>query len=242
MKPLLNWVATMADKQLADKAINIKGKQYVLVSDRVTFFNENYPEGSIETSYELVGDMFIVKATVKPNRDQTFTGHSQAIIGDGMVNKVAALENCETSAVGRALGLMGIGVIESIASVDEINKAQGSQGGVPKPPSKRRATTEQMGMLVKKVGWAFKSYDKDEAIGYVESVIGKLITDLMSDEVDEAIKKLDKAIRDDKLMQALEPEPTKKPDLEKGEGLEDIPEATRKAIQDGEIDLDKIPF
>lgn len=119
----------MSDKTLEDKAITIKGKKYVLVSDRVTYFNQEYPEGSITTDLisEPTSDMVIMKATIKTG-SQTFTGHSQAIIGDGPVNKTAALENAETSAVGRALAMMGIGVVESIASADEINKAQGSTG------------------------------------------------------------------------------------------------------------------
>lgn len=115
-------------KDLQDKAISIKGKSYVLVSDRVLFFNENYKNGAITT--ELVpsdkADTYIVKATVIPDVTEplrAFTGLSQAVIGDGMVNKTASLENAETSAVGRALGLMGIGVIDSVASVDEMKKA-----------------------------------------------------------------------------------------------------------------------
>jgi hypothetical protein len=39
----------MTDKQLVNKAIDIKGKKYVLVSDRVLYFNEAYPNGSIIT-------------------------------------------------------------------------------------------------------------------------------------------------------------------------------------------------
>lgn len=113
-------------KDLTEKAIDFKGKKYVLVSDRVLYFNENYPDGSIMT--ELISkpedDMVVVKATVKPNEKQTFMGYSQATWGEGYINKTSALENAETSAVGRALAFMGIGVIESIASADEINKAQ----------------------------------------------------------------------------------------------------------------------
>ena len=125
----------MSDKQLKDKAISIKGKDYVLVSDRVTYFNDNYPNGSITTDYELVGNTYICKATVTPDIDKPerkFNGLSQATIGDGMVNKTAALENAETSAWGRALSAMGIGVIESIASADEMNKAMGSSGSLVK--------------------------------------------------------------------------------------------------------------
>jgi len=118
----------MTDKSLASKAINIKGKKYVLVSDRVTYFNEVYVNGMIQTSMksEPESKQVVVMAKVTPdvkNPDRYFTGYSQAIVGEGMVNKTAALENAETSAVGRALAFMGIGVIDSVASVDEINKA-----------------------------------------------------------------------------------------------------------------------
>ena len=112
--------------ELRDKAVDIKGKEYVLVKDRVLYFNNHYPEGSITT--ELVSapesDHIVMKATVTPDGRRTFTGYSQATKGDGYINKTAALENAETSAVGRALAMMGIGVIDSIASVDEINKAE----------------------------------------------------------------------------------------------------------------------
>lgn len=110
------------------KTINIEGKEYVLVSDRVLFFNEQYKNGCIHT--ELVSDldsmMVIVKATVIPDVDKPeryFTDYSQATWGDGDINKTSALENACTSAVGRALGMMGIGIVDSIASADEVNKA-----------------------------------------------------------------------------------------------------------------------
>ena len=115
-------------KDLADKAIDIKGKKYVLVADRILYFNETYKKGSIET--ELVSESdaqnIKIKAVVTPDvdsPDRRFMGHSQATVGQGLVNKTAALENAETSAVGRALAMMGIGVIESIASADEMSKA-----------------------------------------------------------------------------------------------------------------------
>ncbi|MCK9371012.1 hypothetical protein M0R04_13965 [Candidatus Dojkabacteria bacterium] len=113
-------------KDLKEKAIDFKGKKYVLVSDRVIYFNDTYPEGSILT--ELVSkpedDTVIVKATIKPDisNSRAFTGYSQATWGEGFVNTTSALENAETSAVGRALAFMGIGVIDGIASIDEIKK------------------------------------------------------------------------------------------------------------------------
>ncbi len=144
------------DKQtdLKKKAITIKGKKYILVSDRVLYFNAHYPYGFIRT--ELVSnpesDNVIVKATVYPNDEvdglkkdnigysstrREFTGYSQATKGDGLVNRTAALENAETSAVGRALAMMGIGVLDSIASSDEINKSS-STPSAPKPASQKQ--------------------------------------------------------------------------------------------------------
>ena len=105
--------------------IDIKWKEYVLVKDRVLYFNETYPFGSITTERWQEWDMEIVKATVIPDcsvPERKFTWYSQAKWGDGYINKTSALENCETSAVGRALAFMWIWIIESIASADEINK------------------------------------------------------------------------------------------------------------------------
>lgn len=123
----------MTDKSLQDKAISIKGKEYIQVSDRILFFNAEYPKGCIKTALvsKPEDQMVVIKAQVIPDittPDRYFTGYSQAKWGDGMVNKTAAMENAETSAVGRALGMMGIGVIDTVASVDEMNKA-----GVTKP-------------------------------------------------------------------------------------------------------------
>jgi len=115
------------EKSLKDKAVNISGKSYVLVSDRIIYFNENYPNGSITTEYVEQDERVTFKATVIPDVEKptrVFNAYSQAVWGVGMVNKTSALENAETSAIGRALGFMGIGVIESIASADEINKAK----------------------------------------------------------------------------------------------------------------------
>lgn len=131
----------MTNKQLADKAIDIKGNQYVLVSDRILYFNEEYKNGAIKTALvsKANADMVVVKAQVIPNLenpDRYFTGYSQAKWGEGMVNKTSALENAETSAVGRALAMMGIGVIDSVASVDEMQKA-GVSTNTQKTPQNR---------------------------------------------------------------------------------------------------------
>lgn len=128
---------TKSDKTLKNKAIKIQGKDYVLVADRVIYFNENYPNGQIITTLlSQPGEKNIVfKAVVIPDianvtekgEKRYFVAHAQETVGDGYINKTSALENAETSAVGRALAFMGIGVIDSIASIDEIAKAEKHQ-------------------------------------------------------------------------------------------------------------------
>lgn len=108
--------------------IDIKGKQYVLVKDRILAFNEHYPNGSITTDLVSPVDSktVVMKVTVTPdvkNPARCFSDYSQAVIGQGMVNTTAAMENASTSACGRALAYLGIGIIESVASADEVIKA-----------------------------------------------------------------------------------------------------------------------
>lgn len=115
------------------KTINIKGKEYIPVVERIKEFHKLY-KGNIVT--EIIGtgeNRVVVKATVTitefVKKDEeiildipmVFTGHSQAEWGKGMMGNVA-LEVAETSAVGRALGFAGIGIDAGIASADEIRK------------------------------------------------------------------------------------------------------------------------
>ena len=150
---------------LTDKAIDIKGKKYVLVSDRVLYFNENYPNGSIQTERITIENMEIFKATVYPDVNtpqRLFTWYSQAVWWDWYINKTSALENAETSAVGRALAFMWIWVIDSIASADEMKKAWADkdESNEPKeePKKKPRFNDPELDSFTKKVG-EYKTFE-----------------------------------------------------------------------------------
>jgi hypothetical protein len=117
------------------KTINIKGKEYVPVVERVKELHKLYPNCSVST--EVVGNdgqRISVKATVTIHKQVgmndfatlTYRGHSQAEYGKGMMGDVA-LEVAETSAVGRALGFANIGLIDGIASADEMKKVRTKQ-------------------------------------------------------------------------------------------------------------------
>ena len=139
----------MKQKELESRAIEFKGNDYILVKDRLQFFNEKYENGSIRTEIALSdGKRVEVKAVVIPdvkNLDRTFVGHSQAVVGEGYINKTSALENAETSAVGRALAFMGIGIIDSVASADEMEKAGVKKThGVPNKLLKKKLSRPQL--------------------------------------------------------------------------------------------------
>jgi hypothetical protein len=115
------------------KTINIKGKEYVPVVERVKEFHKNF-RGDITTDIKDDGVKVTAKSTiivthimnekggvVELSRPFTFTGHSQAEWDKGMMGGVA-LEIAETSAIGRALGFANIGLVDGIASADEMRK------------------------------------------------------------------------------------------------------------------------
>lgn len=113
------------------KTINIKGKEYVPVVERVKEAHTLHKDLEINT--EMVSgwgaeeNRVAVKAIVK-FEGKTFTGHSQAVYGTGMMGDVA-LEIAETSAIGRALGFANIGLIDGIASADEMRKVKKTKVG-----------------------------------------------------------------------------------------------------------------
>ena len=113
-------------------AIQIQGKMYITVSERVQEANKELT-GSNKldiTTEVLFQEPVVVKATVV-TRKGTFTGISAANPLKS-IEKMSPYEIAETSAVGRALGFAGYGLVESIASADEMRKAGILEGDVEK--------------------------------------------------------------------------------------------------------------
>lgn len=112
-----------ANKEL--KTIDVKGKNYVQVNDRVNAFRKVCPSGCIETEIVFLdGGVVTMKATVKDENGTVLgTGFAQEKESSSFINKTSFIENCETSAVGRALGFVGIGIDGSMASAEEVANA-----------------------------------------------------------------------------------------------------------------------
>lgn len=109
------------------KTLDVKGKDYVEVNERVKAFRMLYPEGTIVTEIKQIENgSVIIQATIYADYENDkllATGIAQEKEGSTYINKTSYIENCETSAVGRALGFLGIGIDTSIASAEEVQNA-----------------------------------------------------------------------------------------------------------------------
>ncbi len=117
--------------------VNIRGKQYVTVAERIQLFHEKYGNGAIETELQFPDENTVrcrAKVTLdveKPPR--YFTGHAEERRDSTTINRTNAVENVESSAVGRALAMAGFGSDESIASADEMVNALQKQNLIDEP-------------------------------------------------------------------------------------------------------------
>ena len=122
------------------QTIDIKGKEYSEVNQRIKAFRMVYPTGFIKT--DLIGNqdgVCIFEAKVGYYNDAVYenkqfkeeivlaTGTAYEKENSTFINKTSFIENCETSAVGRALGMAGFGIDVSVASAEEVQNAINNQ-------------------------------------------------------------------------------------------------------------------
>lgn len=122
-----------ANKKL--KTIDVKGKNYIEVNERIKAFRMLYPDGFIDTQMlSNENGVCIFKAQVGYYGEDNCinwlgVGHAYEKEGSTFINKTSYIENCETSAVGRALGMAGFGIDTSVASAEEVQNAIIQQEG-----------------------------------------------------------------------------------------------------------------
>jgi hypothetical protein len=103
------------------KTINLSGKEYAQVSERLRAIHEDHNEvGAFDiiTNYDVTesGIVFTAKITIRDKETaSTFVGHSY-----GKTGASKAFEKLETIAVGRALAFAGYHADGEIASADEM--------------------------------------------------------------------------------------------------------------------------
>ena len=110
--------------------IEVKGKEYAEVNQRIRVFRMLYPNGSIETNIESLGKgICVMSAVVKDDFGSVLgVGHAYEKEDSSFINKTSYIENCETSAVGRALGLPGIHIeckrVEKLNIYDAVEQSK----------------------------------------------------------------------------------------------------------------------
>ena len=168
--------------------VDIKGKDYIPVSERIKAFRYIYPRGQIIT--EIIGlenGVCTFKASAYDDEGHLLgTGHAQEKETSSFINKTSYIENCETSAVGRCLGMLGIGLDNGFASFEEVANAKLQQGEKIEP--KTTISNDQWKTLN-------QMYTKDEIKGFYKELgisNGKDIpVEFYQKKLDEYSKKVD---------------------------------------------------
>ena len=108
------------------KTIDVKGKKYVEVHERLKYFRTNYKNHSLITEVvEKTDKSIMIKAVITNEEGKVIaTGLAEEVKGSSFINKTSYVENCETSAWGRALGNLGIGLDTAVASYEEVANAK----------------------------------------------------------------------------------------------------------------------
>ena len=104
------------------KTINIRGKEYITVNERLKAFRSEFKDYAlIGRIVEQTPDSVIFEAQIIDNKGVVrANGFARETTQKGGVNKFAMLENAETSAWGRALGNFGIGIDQAVCTADEL--------------------------------------------------------------------------------------------------------------------------
>ena len=133
------------------KAVNIKGKDYITVNERLKHFRseEVFTNWAIiETIEKLNDNEGVFKVEILNDHGNIMaTAHAQEYRDSSYINKTSFLENGFTSALGRALGYLGIGIDASIATADEVTNAVNNQD--KKEDNRSWLTEEQLQATLK---------------------------------------------------------------------------------------------
>ena len=131
------------------KTINIKGKEYITVNERLIYFRtrDEFKGFGIKEDIVSIDDTEgIFKVTIyDSNGDPIVSAHAQEYRDSSYINKTSFVENGFTSALGRALGYLGIGIDTSIASANEVQNAVTNQ----KSDNKKWLTESQLNATLK---------------------------------------------------------------------------------------------
>jgi len=154
------------------KTVNIKGKNYVEVNERLKYFREHFKGYSLLTDIvELSEERVVIKAKIISEEGvEVANGLAYELAGSSFINKTSYIENCETSAWGRALANFGIGLDNSVASADEVSQAIEQHSIIDKAVAEIKAakSKEDLKRIAEKYKVVRKSIEKDLKESYAK--------------------------------------------------------------------------
>ena len=154
------------------KTVNIKGKNYVEVNERLKYFREHFKGYSLLTDIvELSEERVVIKAKIISEEGvEVANGLAYELAGSSFINKTSYIENCETSAWGRALANFGIGLDNSVASADEVSQAIEQHSIIDKAVAEIKAakSKDDLKSIAEKYKVVRKSIEKDLKESYAK--------------------------------------------------------------------------
>lgn len=146
------------------KAMDIKGKEYAPVNERIKAFRFIYPRGQIITELlSLENGVCTMKCSVYDDEGTLLaTGHAQEKEGSSFINKTSFIENCETSCIGRAIGSLGLAIDGSFASYEEVSNAQLQQSEMQDNPQDEKQVKTQDTISKEEYEILKNEFNKDE--------------------------------------------------------------------------------
>lgn len=190
------------------KTINIKGKEYVQVNERIKTFRSipDYKGWALVTEIkELTNESCTIMAKVVDlNGFVHATGLAREVVAKSPINKFAFVENCETSAIGRALGNFGIGIDTAICSAEELIMKLAQEEKTPaqkaaETRAKNKATKEEVEAGAKNaMEWALTQADNSieiysedwKRIDKMETLLREWNSDLLQSFLDTVKPKI----------------------------------------------------
>lgn len=166
--------------------VDIKGKDYVQVAQRIKAFRILYPEGFIKTDIVSLADgVCVMRARAGYYTDDG----KEVVLGTGtalereessFINKTSFVENTETSCIGRCLGFLGLGIdADAICSAEELANALKNQDNsvraLPKniepKPEKTTDLTEIRAKLDIAIKAATKDMTREQKIQFIKETV-----------------------------------------------------------------------
>lgn len=199
MKKISYLDICIANEQL--DAVDIKGKSYMEVNQRIKAFRMLYPNGTIQTQMlSNENGVCIFRANIIDDKGTLLgTGTAYEKEDSSFINKTSYIENCETSAVGRALGMCGFGIDTSVASAEEVQNAINNQTLTQEEADSYTLTFgKYKGMTLKEVeeqdhkyiNWIMDNTKDERILKIIEMSLGYALPD--EEEQQERFELLDK--------------------------------------------------